>query len=100
MANFFPEMSLFDENGKRLYLTDTERKLFLDASKHETRENRVFCSVLHYTGCRLSETLELTPRQIPIPDQTIVIRTLKKRKHDKQGGRKNLNFALFPCLPV
>ena len=96
MANFFPEMSLFDENGKRLYLTDTERQLFLDASKVETRENRVFCSVLHYTGCRLSEALELTPRQISIPDQAIIIRTLKKRKHDKQGREKKPQFRSVP----
>jgi len=96
MANFFPEMSLFDENGKRLYLTDTERKLFLEASKSENRENRVFCSVLHYTGCRLSEALELTPRQISIQDQAIIIRTLKKRKHDKQGREKKPQFRSVP----
>ncbi|MCG2747341.1 MAG: tyrosine-type recombinase/integrase [Desulfobulbaceae bacterium] len=89
-------MSLFDEKGKRLNLTDTERKLFLDASKVETRENRVFCSVLHYTGCRLSEALELTPRQISMQEQAIIIRTLKKRKRDKQGREKKPQFRSVP----
>ncbi|MCB2181270.1 MAG: tyrosine-type recombinase/integrase [Desulfobulbaceae bacterium] len=99
MTKFFPEMTLFDEHGKRLYLSESERSRFLEASKSENRENRVFCAVLHFTGCRISEALELTDRQISIQDQAIIFRTLKKRKHDKQGReRENLNFARCRCL--
>ena len=96
MTKLFPEMNLFDEHGHRLYLTEQERNLFLQAAKSENRENRIFCSVLHYTGCRISEALELSPRQISLPDQTVIFRTLKKRKLDNQGNIKKPQYRSVP----
>ena len=96
MTQLFPEMNLFDEHGRRLYLTEQERDLFLRAAKSENRENRIFCSVLHYTGCRISEALALSPRQISIPDQAIIFRTLKKRKLDNQGNIKKPQYRSVP----
>jgi CTP:phosphocholine cytidylyltransferase-like protein len=63
MTSYFSEIRLFDNNGSRLYLTETERDKFLDSAKIESRENRVFCGVSHYTG-RISEALELFPKKI------------------------------------
>ena len=51
MAETVQEMRLFSGRGERLYLTAEERERFLTASREESRENRIFCSVLHYTGC-------------------------------------------------
>ncbi|MEJ1463745.1 MAG: hypothetical protein RPU15_10805 [Candidatus Sedimenticola sp. (ex Thyasira tokunagai)] len=58
------EMRLFDNTGHRLYLTADERTRFLDAATQETRGDWVFCHLLHYTGCRPSEALELAPDRI------------------------------------
>lgn len=96
MTKFFPEMTLFDEHGKRLYLSKSECIQFLKAAEEENRENYVFCCVLHFTGCRISEALELTPQRISIHDQAIVFRTLKKSKFDKQGNIKKPQFRSVP----
>jgi len=72
--------SLFDDQGQRLYLTGEEREAFLQASQKASREVRTFCGVLYYTGCRITEALSLTRRQIDFSDRTIVFATLKKRK--------------------
>jgi len=96
MTKFFPEMTLFNEQGHRLYLTEQERHQFLQAAKEEDRENRIFCSVLHYSGCRISEALELSPQQISIIDQAIIFRTLKKRKFDNQGNIKKPQYRSVP----
>lgn len=96
MAKFFPEMTLFDEHGKRLYLSELECIRFLEESENENRENFVFCAVLYFTGCRISEALALTPQKISIQDQSITFRTLKKKRFDKQGNRKKPQFRSVP----
>src|SRR3712207_3864255 len=55
-------MRLFDAEGRRLYLTEEERRVFVLAAAKAPREVRTFCGVLHATGCRISEPLALTPR--------------------------------------
>lgn len=91
-----PEMRLFSPEGRRLYLTAQERKLFLGALNEEERANRIFCQVLHYTGCRPSEALELTPSRILIDTKDIVFRSLKKRKTDGKGRIKQPEFRTVP----
>ncbi len=91
-----PEMRLFSPDGERLYLTAQERKLFLAATEEEERENRIFCQILHYTGCRPSEALELSPGRISIDENAIVFRTLKKRKKDNRGRVKLPDFRAVP----
>ncbi len=90
------EMRLFSPAGERLYLTAQERKCFLTALNEEERENRMFCKVLYYTGCRPSEALELTPSRILIDSKDIVFRTLKKRKIDGRGRVKQPEFRSVP----
>jgi len=73
-------MELYDPQGRRLYLTAEERAAFLTAAKDAPRAVRTFCLVLHYTGCRISEALALTPRRVDLSGKAIVFETLKKRR--------------------
>ena len=45
-------------------------------------DGRTFGLVLAYTGCRISEVLELTPRRIDLAAQAITLRTLKQRRQN------------------
>ena len=69
-------MRLFDNDGARLYLTADERARFLKASADEDRDDRLFCRLLHYSGCRPSEALELTPERISLDERAVVFRSL------------------------
>ena len=73
-------MELLDPQGRRLYLTAAERAAFLAASAKAPRAVRTLCLVLHYTGCRVSEALALTPRRVDLSGRVIVFETLKKRR--------------------
>lgn len=73
------ENALFDDQGNRLYLNADERAAFIEAAKTADRPLKCFCHALHYTGCRISEALELTPRRIDLAEQALRVRTLKKR---------------------
>lgn len=73
-------MQLFNQKGERLYFTDEDRKAFLKAAAKAPREVRSFCSVILYTGCRISEALALTPKSIDFSAKVIVFESLKKRK--------------------
>ena len=77
-----PEMRLIDPEGRRLYLTGEERAAFMAAARKAPREVRTFCAVLHDTGVRISEALELTPARIDLAAGAITIRSLKKRRED------------------
>jgi integrase len=80
VTNRLFDAQLFDQQGRRLYLTDEERKAFLKAASRAPREVRSFCSTLHYTGCRVSEALTLTPKSIDLSGKVIVFESLKKRR--------------------
>lgn len=97
---FNDDMRIVDEDGKRLYLSTNERERFLQSSKTIKKINhRLFCEVLHWTGCRLSEASELTPKRIKFESKTIQIRTLKRRLKDKKGNDKKPDFREVP-VPV
>lgn len=72
--------SLFDGEGRRLYLTEAERNAFILAAGKAPREVRTFCLVLAYTGCRISEALALTRPRVDVANQAIIFETLKKRR--------------------
>jgi integrase/recombinase XerD len=72
--------NLYDAQGRRFYLTEEERKAFLRVTQKSDRETRTFCSVIYYTGCRISEALALTPKQFDFSNKTIIFETLKKRR--------------------
>jgi len=85
-------MKLYDEYGRRKYLTDVERTAFLKAAATAAPEVRTFCHVLAYTGCRLSEALSVTPGQVDYANGVIVFESLKKRKRGE--------FRAVPIPPI
>lgn len=89
------EMRLHDPAGNRLYLNGEERASFLAAARRQPARDRTLCEVLHWTGCRPSELLEITPARIDLSGGTIAIRSLKKRK-DASGQQK----VVFRSVPV
>ena len=74
---------LLTSSGERKYLTSGEQDRFIAAASSQERpEIRTLCLVLAYTGCRLSEALELTPRRVDLEARTLTFRTLKQRRDD------------------
>jgi integrase len=73
-------MQLFDAEGRRLYFTEEERRAFVAAAAKAPREVRTFCGTLHAIGCRISEALALTARQIDLSGRVVVFESLKKRR--------------------
>ncbi len=73
-------IELFTPDGSRKYLNPSERIAFIDAANKcpDTRA-RTLCLVLAYTGCRISEALELTSGSIDMDAKQIIIKTLKKK---------------------
>ena len=64
MTNYTPEIRLFNAEGGRLYVSADERARFLAAAAEESPVHHVFCHLLHFTGCRPSEGLALTPQRV------------------------------------
>ena len=64
---------VFNEQGERLFFNEEERRAFIDAVDYEEGKARTFCGLLHYTGCKLTEALSLTPRQIDCANSAIVL---------------------------
>ncbi len=89
------EMRLYDASGNRLYLNADEREAFLRIAREKNGFERTLCEMLHYTGCRISEAVELTAARIDLSANSIAIRSLKKRK-DKQGNPK----IVYRTIPV
>jgi len=96
MPDFGSSMSIYDENGNRKYVTSVERERFLAASELESPEKRVLCRLLHDTGCRLTEALELTASRVNIDERSIVFRTLKQGDKDKDGIKKKPKYREIP----
>ncbi len=91
-----PEMRLFSPEGERLYLNTQERADFLAALDDEAPQDRLFCQVLHYTGCRPTEGLQLIAKRVLVGEQSLVFRSLKKRKVDNKGRKKQPQFRTVP----
>ena len=86
-------MQLHDSRGHRLYLTADERRAFLKAARDAPREVRTLCTLMHDTGIRESEALEITPERVDLGGGCVVVRTLKKR-----GGK--LHYRSIPVPPA
>ena len=71
---------LFTSEGQRKYLDEAEHARFLAAAAAlERSEVRTLCTTLVYTGCRLSEALELTADRADLSSRVVTFRSLKKR---------------------
>ncbi len=64
--------------GERKYLNREERKAFKEAAQFMKPDIRSFCLMIYYTGCRLSEALEVTPHRLDFEGKRVLIRTLKQ----------------------
>lgn len=80
---------LYDQQGKRKYLTAEERREFLRVARITHGPQYTFCATLALTGARISEVLELLPCHWDLQLGTVVIRSLKKRQ-----------VGVYRCLPV
>ena len=79
------DWDLYDAQGNRKYLTADERQRFFDAipkalTDKNGRQKRTFAMMLYYSGCRISEALEVTCSRIEYERQGVVFRTLKRKK--------------------
>ena len=71
---------MFDRDGRRKYLNRSERKAYFQAANSEGNlAERTFCLTLFYTGCRISEGLNLTPHRVDLRGKTLVFETMKRR---------------------
>jgi len=73
-------IQLYDPQGARKYLTADERARFLAAAHRAPRETRTLCLALAYSGCRLSEALNLTADRVDFENGALVFESLKKRR--------------------
>jgi integrase/recombinase XerD len=72
---------VFDRLGNRKYLNNAQRAVFYAAIITEADPARqALCLTLFYTGCRISEALNLTAGRIDLSQRSIVFETLKRRK--------------------
>src|SRR3954454_8824207 len=76
-------IDLYDSKGGRKYLNQDERQSFEQAAKEGEREVRTFCLMLLYSGCRISEALAVTVKNIDFSSRSVTFRTLKKRGDKK-----------------
>lgn len=88
-------MRLHDTAGHRLYLNAEERAAFLAMARRRPARDRTLCETLHFTGCRPSELVEITPARVDLAGGTVTIRSLKKRR-DASGASK----IVFRSVPV
>jgi integrase/recombinase XerD len=71
---------LLDAQGQRKYLCGREWTRFFAATAREDAPTRIFCTLLAYTGCRLSEALSVTPGRLDAEAGHVIFRTLKRRQ--------------------
>ena len=76
------EMRLQNDDGERLYLNAAERSNFLKIAASYDPRPCSFAEMLAYTGCRISEALEITPARLDVDGNTVTLRSLKKRRDD------------------
>jgi integrase len=73
-------MTLHTAGGARKYLNVAERQRFAAAAETLAPEPRLFCLLLMWSGCRISEGLAITPVAIDRDAGTVAFITLKRRK--------------------
>jgi integrase/recombinase XerD len=74
---------VFNREGCRKYLNAGERKSFLRVIRRERDPLRQsFLFVLFYTGCRISEGLNMETRRIDSRARSVVFETLKQRRKE------------------
>lgn len=80
---------IYDNTGRRKYLTISEREAFIGAVSRLRPEAETFCLALAYTGARISEVLALTPERVDMEAGVIIVECLKKRRR-----------GIFRAIPI
>ena len=80
--NNSPQIRLYNDSGKRLYVNTDESQLYFDAVKEFHSHDRMSLAMLYWTGCRLSEPLRITTEHIDLSEKCVIINTLKQRRSD------------------
>ena len=73
-------ITLYDANGNRKFVTREERDRFLRTAATCLGEVRTLCGVLAYTGCHITEALELTFDRVDTKRRTLTFESLRKRR--------------------
>lgn len=76
----FGTMSLYARQGGRKYLNAAEQRRFLEATAAAPAPVRLFCGVLYWGGCRISEALALTDNAFDLDGCVVAFETLKRRR--------------------
>lgn len=66
--------------GERLYLNRVERQRFKEAAQSMPPDQKLYCLMLYYTGCRRGEALAVTPMDLDFEEYRVRLRTLKQGK--------------------
>lgn len=74
------QLTLYDETGRRKYLCASELPRFLKVASRADVETKAFCHLLAFTGCRLSEALNVSPSRLDPDTRRVIFRTLKRRR--------------------
>lgn len=74
--------SAYDRTGKRKYLSRAEGQRFIEQGAALPKERALFCMFLYYTGCRISEALNVCQHDFDAELGIVSIRTLKKRRRN------------------
>lgn len=72
--------SAYDPTGRRKYLSKPEGTKFLSLASQLDLPRRLFCETIHFTGCRISEALNLVALDLDECQSVVSIRCLKKRR--------------------
>jgi integrase/recombinase XerD len=72
--------SAYNRKGKRKYLSRAEGHRFLEKAVHLPKLKATFCLTLYYTGCRISEALDVRWHDLDFEMSVVAIRSLKKRE--------------------
>lgn len=86
---------LYNHRGCRKYLTEAEGARFLRAAATLDPVGELLCLVLYWSGCRISEALELTSDRIDRDGGRLVFRTLKQHR-SKTSGERPEKFRAVP----
>jgi integrase len=73
-------ITLYDASGNRKFVTREERDRFLRTAATCLGEVRTLCGVLAYTGCHITEALELTFERVDTKRRTLTFESVRKRK--------------------
>jgi integrase/recombinase XerD len=72
---------VFDRRGNRKYLNSSERRAYLhEVHREPDKARRAFALTLFFTGCRISEALNVIAGRIDFSGRTLTFETLKRRK--------------------